>query len=365
MTEAIVNKWKESFLPLYNFNQREIECITPCCESFINTINKLTTNITLYTTYCSLKCEKFNDLNAAMHKYKDDKVLIWFTEIDKYAIMTPQEYCNYMKKIAEKNEDGENIICSPKQIILSTSQQKLVIVIDNINIDYIKTYAHECFQAKISLQSLDDSTVEMIFNKPIAKNSKEIWELYQQFFDYVYQLNQDLALQMHPIRLFPMGNMHYSVCGLIPSSDLSRVSNRLVQNISTGQLNEAVFTKNTNIPIKNISKSEKLTHQALVQLFPNNEFIKIRPTWLKNPKTNHKLELDFFCEELSIAIEVDGAQHHHEIKYFHPSPEHFHYQVERDMFKDSACAMNGVKLIRIPHTINTLEGITNLISENR
>lgn len=80
-------------------------------------------------------------------------------------------------------------------------------------------------------------------------------------------------------------------------------------------------------------------------------FQKIRPNWLKNPKTKKNLELDGYNEDEKLAFEYNGIQH----AKFHPmhngDVNEFYAQQERDRLKIDLCKKHGVKLLIIPHTI--------------
>jgi hypothetical protein len=82
-----------------------------------------------------------------------------------------------------------------------------------------------------------------------------------------------------------------------------------------------------------------------------------KPEWLINPKTGRRLELDCYNRQLRLAIEVDGAQHHHYIPHFHKCYQKFEDMKERDLTKSMICKKRGVRLIRIPYHIeeNSLE----------
>lgn len=69
----------------------------------------------------------------------------------------------------------------------------------------------------------------------------------------------------------------------------------------------------------------------------------IRPDWLIGPD-GARLELDFYIEELNIAIEVQGKQHYQYVPYFHPKPDSFAKQIARDEFKKITCDKVEVKL---------------------
>ena len=58
------------------------------------------------------------------------------------------------------------------------------------------------------------------------------------------------------------------------------------------------------------------------------------------------MELDFFCEELSLAIEYDGRQHFVPIKNWGGEASLLEIQ-RRDEEKNQACKQTGISLIRI------------------
>ena len=70
------------------------------------------------------------------------------------------------------------------------------------------------------------------------------------------------------------------------------------------------------------------------------------------PKTRKVLpggkELDGFCEDLGIAFEYDGVQHHEYVPHFHRRGRiDLYYQKGLDAAKDSWCIDLGIVLIRI------------------
>lgn len=70
------------------------------------------------------------------------------------------------------------------------------------------------------------------------------------------------------------------------------------------------------------------------------------PSWLTDNKGN-RLELDFYLENLKIAIEVQGEQHVLYTPFFHKSPENFRLQLKRDQIKREICQARGIHLIEI------------------
>lgn len=96
------------------------------------------------------------------------------------------------------------------------------------------------------------------------------------------------------------------------------------------------------------SKGEKECREVLQDLYPGHKFINIRPEWLINPKTNRRLELDCYCEELMIAVEFNGKQHYEEVAIYSGDPN---YQMEKDAVKVQKCKERGVLLIVVKYDV--------------
>lgn len=75
----------------------------------------------------------------------------------------------------------------------------------------------------------------------------------------------------------------------------------------------------------------------------------------------NRLHLDFYLPKLHIAIEYDGEQHYKPISFF-GGVDSYNKGVERDRKKDKYCKKHGIKLIRIPYTVNTYKDIKQLLS---
>lgn len=80
--------------------------------------------------------------------------------------------------------------------------------------------------------------------------------------------------------------------------------------------------------------------------FPNT-----RPDFLKNPYTNHNLELDGYNPDLKIAFEYNGAQHVKPNSLFKMDQNDVRYQQFKDSLKNKLCQQHGIKLYVIPHTV--------------
>ena len=107
---------------------------------------------------------------------------------------------------------------------------------------------------------------------------------------------------------------------------------------------------------ENKGKRESHVRHILQNMF-QKPFASTRPSWLKNPHTKRKLEIDCYNAELRIAVEVDGEQHSRFLPHFHKTYTNFLKQQERDLMKSKMILDRGLRLIRVPYSIpsNDLE----------
>lgn len=78
-----------------------------------------------------------------------------------------------------------------------------------------------------------------------------------------------------------------------------------------------------------------------------DKFPKSNPSWLINPRTGRRLQLDGYCSKLKIAFEYQGEQHF--------NPKHYRYDENikfRDRMKRKLCIENGVRLIVIKDVLH-------------
>jgi hypothetical protein len=97
------------------------------------------------------------------------------------------------------------------------------------------------------------------------------------------------------------------------------------------------------------SKQEIEVRHLLERRF-NKPFPKDRPSFLNNDVTKSNLELDCFCKELGLAVEVNGVQHYKYTPFFHRNHDQFRTQQYRDVMKRQKCKEVGITLVEIPHT---------------
>lgn len=93
--------------------------------------------------------------------------------------------------------------------------------------------------------------------------------------------------------------------------------------------------------------------RAFVERVTGIRFRKVRPSWLRNPRTGMPLELDMYTDTpRPIAFEFDGSQHAQYTPFFHASVADFETARERDRVKEKLCLAHGVELVRIPSTVH-------------
>lgn len=114
-----------------------------------------------------------------------------------------------------------------------------------------------------------------------------------------------------------------------------------------GKIDEVLKTDGIRLD----SDGELRIHYALKKIFPEHKFVKGSPDFLTCPRTDNKLEYDFFNEELKLAIEYNGIHHYEWPNWTALSLEKFTEQFLRDQAKYDLSFKNGIYLIVIPYTV--------------
>jgi very-short-patch-repair endonuclease len=106
-------------------------------------------------------------------------------------------------------------------------------------------------------------------------------------------------------------------------------------------------------PICKESKGEKLISSILLKYKIDNIREKrfLDCVNISGSKKCTQLPFDFYLPNLNVCIEYDGKHHFMAIDYY-GGEESFKRQQVRDKLKDQYCKENGIKLIRIPYTMN-------------
>jgi hypothetical protein len=91
------------------------------------------------------------------------------------------------------------------------------------------------------------------------------------------------------------------------------------------------------------SGPEKIIFNKIKEIFPDDIVINQDRKTIKNPMTNHCLELDIFNKTKKFAIEVNGPTHYMDIY----GEKQLLEVKERDMIKEIQCKENDIKLISV------------------
>ena len=108
------------------------------------------------------------------------------------------------------------------------------------------------------------------------------------------------------------------------------------------------------------SRGERMCRMAFEQIF-GLPFPRKKPKWLKNEAGN-LMELDGYCEKLSLAFEHHGNQHYSKGNLFVQTNKELADRIYADKYKRNLCEQNGITLIEIPE-IGTLTAVSDLKSE--
>jgi hypothetical protein len=109
-------------------------------------------------------------------------------------------------------------------------------------------------------------------------------------------------------------------------------------------------------PICSESRGEKLLSLILKELNINfTRQAKFKDcTNLQTGKYCRKLPFDFYLPDFNTVIEYDGVQHFKSVEFW-GGDNSFKTQQVRDSIKNQYCEIHGIKMIRIPYTMNKEE----------
>lgn len=107
-----------------------------------------------------------------------------------------------------------------------------------------------------------------------------------------------------------------------------------------------IISRNSWCPICSASLYERTCRLFFEEIFAKS-FPTSYPKWLINNEGN-SLELDGYCEELSLAFEHNGKHHYNVVNYIGSKPSDLTKTKNHDQIKYDLCNKNNVKLIVIP-----------------
>lgn len=103
------------------------------------------------------------------------------------------------------------------------------------------------------------------------------------------------------------------------------------------------------------SIGEKYSCKVFEEFIGRKAVLHLRPDWLKNPLTGRNLELDIYDPVTKIAIEYNGIQHYRHQPSMQDSIKDVNYQMYKDQVKLEKCRKEGVHLIVVPYTVDTMK----------
>ena len=119
-------------------------------------------------------------------------------------------------------------------------------------------------------------------------------------------------------------------------------------------LSYSYFSSDTpkNTPQEKFETDGEYQCRRTLENYFKRPFYKMRPSWLKNPKTGKCLELDCYNPDIGVAVEYNGVQHYIAKKYKQPwrqkkADEKLRKQKLRDKWLEQYCYDNNIVLINI------------------
>ena len=103
--------------------------------------------------------------------------------------------------------------------------------------------------------------------------------------------------------------------------------------------------------------------RSILESIFRTPFKSVRPSWLVNPLSGRRLEIDCFSPGLRLCVECDGRQHSEYVPYFHKNYQAFLDMKQRDIMKSAMIRKRGLKLIRVPYFIPDQDLESYLLSE--
>ena len=273
-------------------------------------------------------------------------------EIAKYGLINQQT--RMFEKFHCKNHKENDEIGTPPKYEFRYTDMKLITINKNVklldtDVEYIEKCkkdgknAYLLLQCLVCLDKIKTTSIDNFIHHGCigcSCNNKIPWyERYPEFLEICKDNNVILLDSEEEFIEKTKKKAKYTKLNL-----QCLICNTIVTTTTIGH-----FVNQNNLNCKcSYSKSENCLGEILKDNFPEYEFIKIKPNWIKNKEGNN-LELDFYCEYLKLAFEYQGLQHEQYIPFFHNNDiNNFYKQQEHDRIKKEECEKRGIKLICIP-----------------
>lgn len=193
--------------------------------------DKISANDRLYRWYIKYTKEgmRFDVISDAINNYCDDKILVYFAEIDKYGVFEYGDYCELVQKIKDVEEDDDiKLPFSPKQIILSDRRQKVVLICSGENSERIQQCAREFFNSDIRSSNKSNDEIEITIDNKTAPNFDDALKAFREFYEYIYKKDAALSDKIRMPKLHLCGDKKYiqkdiSVNDYIKIEDLVKI----------------------------------------------------------------------------------------------------------------------------------------------
>lgn len=118
----------------------------------------------------------------------------------------------------------------------------------------------------------------------------------------------------------------------------------LAGNIVKWKLEGAIVTAQDS---RSRSKLHVQARHLLYDLFPTMQILEEVPINARPQQTQY---LDFYINQIKLAVEVHGQQHYKFNSLFHSSARDFLEQKKRDADKKDWCELNNITYVELPYS---------------
>lgn len=117
------------------------------------------------------------------------------------------------------------------------------------------------------------------------------------------------------------------------------------------------INNNNRCPYCNASGGESL----ILSLLINDFKLKENQDFYYGYILSNRLHLDFYLPQQKLAFEYDGEQHYKVVEHF-GGQSYYDSLHQHDLAKNKYCKEHGIKLVRIPYTVNKIKDIKKILS---